>query len=301
MPWLPHKLVLLATFLAVIYFLAWPLTRPNPVDSRLLPLVNFPLSSPPVVNNSNLPIIGASSFILLDDLTNTILIAKEPYATIFPASLTKLATALTALNIYPLDEVVTVKEIYTEGKVMNLQLGEKITVKSLATALLIFSANDAAITLANHHSQGRTGFIAEMNTLAKKYLLINTNFTNVDGIHSPSHFSTVYDLAQLGRVSVRNPFILATVKQTSATVTDLSGAISHPLVATNELLGKHPEIEGLKTGWTPEAGGCFVGLINLSGHKLISVVAQSPDRFADTLALLSWARSNLTWPSSPTP
>ncbi|MFA6518829.1 MAG: hypothetical protein WCV93_04260 [Candidatus Shapirobacteria bacterium] len=300
MPWLPHKLILLFVILALGYFLAWPLTSPNPVDPHLLPLINFPLASPPVVKNPTPPQLGATSFILVDDLTNTVLIAKDPDQRIYPASTTKLATALTALNIYPLDEVVTVKEKYTEGKIMNLQLGEKITIRSLSTALLIFSANDSAIALANHHPQGRSGFITEMNALAKKYLLTNTNFTNVDGIHSPLHYSTVTDLAQLARVSIRNQFVVDTVKKTSATVTDLSSAISHPLVTTNELLGKYREIEGLKTGWTPEAGGCFVGLINLSGHQLISVVAQSPDRFADTLALLSWAQSNLTWPRPST-
>lgn len=301
MPWLPHKLVLLAAFLAVMYFLSWPSTRANTVDPRLLPLVNYPLVSPPAVKNPTPPQLGATSFILIDSKTNQILVAKNPDLRIYPASTTKLATALTALNIYPLDEVVTVREKYTEGKIMNLQVGEKITVRSLSTALLIFSANDAAIALASHHPQGQAGFITEMNALAKKYLLTNTNFTNVDGIHSPLHYSTVTDLAQLARVSIRNQFVVDTVKKTSATVTDLSGVISHPLVTTNELLGKYPEIEGLKTGWTPEAGGCFVGLINLSGHQLISVVAQSPDRFADTLALLAWAQSNLTWPPSPTP
>ena len=78
-------------------------------------------------------------------------------------------------------------------------------------------------------------------------------------------------------------------------LTDLSGQIKHRLVSTNELLGIVPEVEGLKTGWTPEASGCFIGLVNLKGHYLLTLVAQSEDRFADTAKLINWAKSNLSW------
>jgi D-alanyl-D-alanine carboxypeptidase (penicillin-binding protein 5/6) len=208
-----------------------------------------------------------------------------------------LATALTALNIYPLDEQVTVKKTYSEGKVMDLVLNERLTVKSLLSALLVYSANDSAFTLASHHPNGIPGFIDQMNILAKRYYLTDTHFVNFDGIHDPNHYSSVYDLAQLGRVSTRNPFVQAMVKNKNIVVTDLDNKYVHNLTTTNELLGVVPEIEGLKTGWTPEAGGCFVGEINLNGHHLISVVAQSADRFADTTQIVAWAKQNIIWNS----
>ncbi|MFA7301225.1 MAG: hypothetical protein WC069_02875 [Candidatus Shapirobacteria bacterium] len=248
----------------------------------------------PVVKNKYPPFLGSNNFIVLDSATNTILLSSKINDRIYPASTTKLATALTALNLYPLDEVITITP-YTEGKVMELTDGEKVTVRTLASALLVYSANDAAFNLANHYESGTAGFVVKMNDLVKKYNLNNTNFTNFDGIHNENHYSTVYDLSQLARLSLSLPFITDTAKKSEIDLTDLSGNIKYHLVSTNELLGVIPEVEGLKTGWTPEASGCFIGLININGHKLVTVVAQSDDRFADTKALITWAKNNITW------
>jgi D-alanyl-D-alanine carboxypeptidase len=268
------------------------------------PLVKTPVVSPvelyqhpliPELTSKNMPSVLANNYILVDVATNKILFSKGADQKIYPASITKLATALTALNIYPLEEVISIGATYSEGKVMELRTGEKITIRSLVTSLLVYSANDAGFNLANHHRQGVPGFIKEMNGLVKQYNLRNTNFTNYDGIHSPSHYSTVYDLSQLGRLAIKNPVITDVVKHKQLLVTDIFGTINHPLVSTNELLGVAPEIEGLKTGWTPEAGGCFIALMNINGRYLISVVAQSPDRFADTQSILSWSKQHILW------
>ncbi len=276
----------------IILFSQQKIIVPPPVDA----LSNYQHPSIPKLTSNNLPILLRSpNYIVVDSATNTILLAQNSHQKIFPASITKLATALTALNVYPLDELITVKQAYTEGKVMELKIGEKITVQSLVSALLVYSANDAAFTLANHHTGGIDGFINQMNLLAQKYQLTDTHFVNYDGIHHPEHFSTVYDLSQLGRLALKNPIVKQTVKQKNLTVTDIDNTISHQLSSTNELLGLVPEIEGIKTGWTPEAGGCFISLLNLDGHYLISVVAQSEDRFADTLKILNWAKRNIIW------
>jgi len=258
-------------------------------------LFNFQHPLQPVVISKNLPKLSTNYYILLDRDTNKIIISQNEHTRVYPASTTKLATVLTALNIYPLDEIVTIPAAYSEGKVMELQSGEKVSIKTLVSGLLIYSANDAAYNLANHHSGGIPGFIDQMNLLVKKYGLTETHFVNYDGLHSPDHYSTPYDLGQLGRLASLNPTVLELVKTKSATLTDVSGTITHQVTTTNELLGVVPEIEGLKTGWTPEASGSFIGLINIQGHRLISVVAQSEDRFADTKLLVDWAKSNLIW------
>lgn len=250
---------------------------------------------PTVLNKDNFPTLNSPSYILVDVATNTILAQKNPNEKIYPASTTKLATALTALNIYPLDEIITIPSAYTEGKVMELVAGEKITVRSLVQALLVYSANDAAYNLALHHQNGVSGFVGDMNKLMKKYNLNNTNFTNFDGIHNPSHYSTASDLAQLGRLAIKNPIITEIVPQKEFTVTDIDNTYKHKLISTNELLGVVPEIQGLKTGWTPEAGGCFISLINLNGNKIIGVVTQSQDRFADTKKIVEWAKNSVIW------
>jgi len=246
---------------------------------------------------SQKPQLNSQHYILLDAATNSIILSQNPDEKIYPASTTKLATALTALNIYPLDEVLTINQEYTDGQVMGLKLGEKITIRSLVNALLVYSANDAAFTLASHHQNGILGFIEEMNLIVKKYGLKNTHFTNFDGIHNENHYSTAYDLSQIARLAIKNSVVTETVKQKNIIVEDVDKTIKHELTSTDELFGVIPEIEGLKTGWTPEAGGVFIGLINLNGHYLISVVAQSEDRFADTKNIIDWAKNNVFWQS----
>ncbi len=292
---------LVASFLTVfvsLYLLSLNVTGlslQNNTKSNQNLLAAYLAPPQPIILNQIPPVLQAQSAILIDSATNTVLFSKNPTLKVFPASTTKLATALTALNLFPLDEIVTIRQPYTEGKVMELIEGEKITVKSLVSALLVYSANDAAVALANHYTGGQTAFVDQMNQLVKKYGLNNTNFTNVDGIHHYNHFSTVADLAQLGRLSVQNPIVFSTVNQQQLTVSSIDGSMQHNLTTTNELLGQISEIKGLKTGWTPEAGGCFIGLLDISGHQLISVVAGSDDRFADTRLLVDWAKTNLDW------
>lgn len=178
---------------------------------------------------------------------------------------------------------------------MGLKSGEKITVKSLVSALLVYSANDAAFVLANHHTNGSVGFISEMNSLIKKYGLSNSNFANFDGIDNSSNYSSAYDLSQIGRLSQKNPVIREAVGHKNIIIEDVNNQLVHQLESTNELLGVVPEIKGLKTGWTPDAGGSFVALMDINGHELISVVTQSDDRFGDTRKLLDWAKANIIW------
>ncbi|MEI8067504.1 MAG: serine hydrolase [Candidatus Shapirobacteria bacterium] len=276
-------------------FSFWDIYPKNNYLFQNLSLVQFQHPQSPVIKTADYPALLSNNYILIDAETNQTLIAKNPDGRIFPASTTKLVTALTALNVYPLDETITIMEPYTEGQVMGLQVGEKITVKSLVTALLVYSANDAAYNLAKHNVNGAEGFIKEMNQVAKKYNINNTNFTNFDGLHNENHYTTPKDMAELARIAIKNPIITSVVKNKEITVSDIDNKIQHKLTSTDELIGVVPEVEGLKTGWTPEAGGCFVALININGHKLISVVAQSNDRFADTRALIDWTKRNITW------
>lgn len=276
----------------VIFFLLLPSSPLFPIQKKS---IDFDHPPQPIVTGTQIPRLSTPYYVLLDATSNQILTSQNRDTRIYPASTTKLATALTALNIYPLDEVITIPLSYSEGKVMGLKPGEKVTVKTLVAALLIYSANDAAYNLAYHHPQSAAGFIDQMNLLIQKYDLKNTHFTNFDGLHDPNHYSTVYDLAQLGRLAIQNNTLRSLVRLPQIDLTDIYGQNQYHLVSTNELLGQTPEVEGLKTGWTPESQGSFIGLFNLNGHYLISVVAQSQDRFADTKLLLDWAKNNLTW------
>jgi D-alanyl-D-alanine carboxypeptidase (penicillin-binding protein 5/6) len=258
-------------------------------------LVDFHPPRPPEYAPNLPPTLQSDSWLLLDPSSGETVVALNPQKRIYPASLTKLATALTALNLYPWTEPVEVLEDYREGKVISLTIGQKLTVGSLVQAVIIHSANDAAVALADHHPQGQSGFIDTLNKFIAANGLTSTHFVNVDGVHSPDHYSTAADLARLARLAIAQEIVLVAAQQTTSSITDLTGQVVYPLVTTNELLGKVPEIEGLKTGWTPEAGGCFIGLFSFGGHRLISVITNSPDRFGDTQQLLNWSKANLYW------
>ena len=296
--WLNFIIILLIILINLFWlptFSFWKIYPKNNFITKNSQILDFQHPETPVIKLAQSPELLSDSYILIDVDTNKILTSKNQDSKIYPASTTKLATALTALNLYPLDEVVTITQTYDVGKVMELQLGEKITIKSLVTALLVYSANDSAFSLANHYQKGVSGFIDQMNLLMTKYGLQHTHFTNFDGIHKDDHYSTVYDLSQLGRLAIQNSTVRDVVKNKSMTITDTTGQIKHEITTTNELLGVVPEIIGLKTGWTPEAKGCFIGLININGHQVISVVANSDDRFQDTKTLISWLKQNVSW------
>jgi D-alanyl-D-alanine carboxypeptidase len=264
-------------------------------DKVLNQIINFKNTLPPISLSQISPNISAQNYILIDVDTNKILLSKNIDNLIYPASTTKLITALTALNIYPLDEVITVKEKYEIGKVMDLEVGEKISIRSLVEALLVHSANDAAYNLAYHHNQGISGFIKQMNSLISKNNITKSHFTNYDGIHQPNHYSTVYDLSQIARLAIKNKIVTDISQKKEITVFDVSGSKSHMLNSTNELLDVLPEVKGLKTGWTPEAGGCFISLLDFNNRQFISVVARSEDRFADTKKIINWLKTNVIW------
>ncbi len=254
-----------------------------------------PQDLPLVDQTVSLPKLTARSVIVVDRSSGTILFQKSPQLKLHPASITKIATAITALESYALDEVITVNQPYLVGRVMGLESGERITVKNLVYGLLIHSANDAAFVLAGQDQKRINKFVNRMNNFIVQLGLKNTHFANFDGEDDLNHYSSAFDLAQLARRALLNKVFAQAVRTKSMVVRDVEGKINHQLEATNELLGLIPEIRGIKTGWTPQAGECFIGLINFGNHDLITVVLDSQDRFEDTKRLIFWAKQAVSW------
>ncbi len=247
----------------------------------------------PAPKTTELPAsLVSNSYILLDSATNQIILETNSHQRIYPASTTKVATALVALNSYPQDEVITITNDYTVGKVMGLKKNDQYTVSSLVGALLVYSANDSAVALASHNPEGTNGFMQEVNQFLKANNILETNFISPDGVDNPNHYSTVYDLAQIARLAIKNPIIRSDVLKKEIIVSDIYHKKTNTLTSTNELLEKYPEIVGLKTGWTPEASGAFVGVINYKNKMFISVVGKTEDRFGDTVKILNWVKQN---------
>lgn len=278
---------------ATEFWSSFIINRPKKYPSETL--AHYQSPPQPILKTKLSPAIFANAYIVLDQKTNLVLASKNDHLRLAPASTTKLISALTALNIYPLNELVTVQEAYLVGKNMELQIGETLTVSDLVSGLLIHSANDAAYTLARHNTASVSGFIKQMNQLSKRYDLQDTNFVNFDGLDHPDHYSSAYDLSQIARLSLKNDIIRKAVSTQETDLTDLTGVYSHHLENTNELLGAIPEVKGLKTGWTDLAGECFIGLIEVDGHELITVVLGSTNRFLETQKMIDWIKDNVVW------
>jgi serine-type D-Ala-D-Ala carboxypeptidase (penicillin-binding protein 5/6) len=269
----------------------------RPIATSLPTELTLPIKR---LNATESPLLTAQSYLLIDQQSGEVLAAKNPDTQLFPASTTKMMTAILTLETRQLDEVVTVPDdLVLEGSVMMLVPGEHITVRSLLAGLLVHSSNDAAVVLAQTSSGGTNGFVREMNEKAKSLHMNNTHYENPSGLYVPNHVTTVRDLLILGRYSMQNPVFSMLVKQPKAQVKSIDGKIVHSFESTNELLGKFEGIEGIKTGWTEEAGECFVAQATRGGHTLLSAVLRSTDRFGESKTLLTWGFESWRYDTKP--
>ena len=247
--------------------------------------------------------ITATGLVVLDIDSGVLLYKRNEEELLAPASTTKILTALVALDAYNLDDVVTVKDVMSEGQVIGLVPGERITVENLLFGALIHSGNDAAYALAENYPGGVDKFVVAMNDKAKALQLTKSTFTNPVGFDNPNHKMSPMDLARLGRVALENKVIAKMVAIPQITISDVTHTYFHSLKNVNELLGKIPGVGGIKTGWTEEAGENLITLVQRSDHRVIIVVLRSKDRFGETAKIIDWVFSNYQWESmeAPTP
>lgn len=259
----------------------------------------LPSSHIPVKNERAVaPIVEAKAAIIVDFESGTVLFEKNGGEKLQIASITKLMTAIVALEESNLDDIITVsnKAAITEGSKVWLLQGERISLENLLYAALIHSGNDSAVAIAEHIGGDVDTFVSMMNAKAKRLGLYGTSYENPIGFDAVGNYSTVRDLSLLARYAYRNEFIKNAVKIKSKTISSEDGEITHELTSTNEMLGSSWNVLGLKTGHTEAAGLCFISIMeNASGNKIITIVLNSPDRFKETKQLSSWAFRSYTW------
>lgn len=270
-----------------------PLVRP--VNYQFLPASQYPVN----LNQVPAPYLTARGVIVIDADTKTIIFSQNPDLRLLPASTTKIMTALVVLDHYALNEIITIGNIQTEPVNMDLKPGERITVENLLYGLLVGSANDAAIALAQAYPQGQPGFVVAMNQKAKSLHLFKTQFTNPIGLDDYGQYTTVHDLSLLTAAALDNPIFKKTVATIGLTVTDVDKTQTHELTNINQLLGQVPGLAGVKTGYTQLAGECLITYTQRQGHSIITVVLASTDRFNDTLKLINWVFTNFRWQTLP--
>ncbi|MGE5575902.1 MAG: D-alanyl-D-alanine carboxypeptidase family protein [Syntrophothermus sp.] len=240
--------------------------------------------------------IRAGSAILVDYQTGQILFEKNAYRRMGIASLTKIMTLLLAVEMVEqkkirLTDVVTISDYAAsmDGTILEVKAGDKITVKDLLYSAALISANDSAVALAEYIAGSEPAFAGMMTARARDLGLKDTQFQDATGIRGSwdGSYSTAYDVAQLTRVALKYPLFarLVSTKQAKLAYQDVS------LSNSNLLLGTFKGADGVKTGFTSEAGHAFVGSATREGRRLIAVVLDEDtrrDRWNDAEKLLNY-------------
>jgi serine-type D-Ala-D-Ala carboxypeptidase (penicillin-binding protein 5/6) len=237
----------------------------------------------------------AKAAIVVDARDGTVMFAKRPDAERSIASTTKLMTALLALQEADPHDVFAAPP-YSPGPAesrINLREGERMTVHDLLEALLLESANDAAVDLAENIAGSREAFVEQMNERAAELGLDHTSYANPIGLDQPGNYSSARDLATLARTLLRKRRFARIVDMPSATLE--SGIRPRVVQNRNDLVAAYPWVDGVKTGYTLNAGNVLVGAAARGPRaRVISVVLGEPTesaRDADTLSLLRWGLS----------
>jgi serine-type D-Ala-D-Ala carboxypeptidase (penicillin-binding protein 5/6) len=235
---------------------------------------------------------GADAAILIEARSGDALLERDVRERHAIASATKLMTALLALERAKPDDVFTApayRALSVESKI-GRRAGERMAVRDLLKALLLESANDAAVTIAEGVSGSRARFVAEMNDRARELGLDDTSFANPVGLDDPDNYSSARDLARLAALLMRKP-VFAEIVDLPVAGLD-SGARPRRVANRNRLVRRIPFVDGIKTGHTRSAGYVLVGSATGSaGVRVISVVLGEPSesaRDAESLALLRY-------------
>ena len=267
-------------------------------------------------NSTNLTLSGAHASVVIDADSGTIMHYEKGRDQRQIASLTKLMTATLVMEkIINLDEEVTIDEepVFIEGTKIGcprsgycisqrLKVGEKISARSLLQAMLMNSANDAAVALGKHIAGSQDAFAELMNQKAKELGLIDTHFCTPSGLEPDGResqcFSSAYDIARIAAYSMRYDTIWKMFKlPNNSIITSIDGKISHTILNTDLVIDQVPNLLGGKTGFTPLAGySLLMGVTDPTGkHRVVAVLLDDPTRWVDMKKVLSWTFSSYKW------
>ncbi len=265
-----------------------------------------------VTEKATFPKPRAKATLLYDLNGGRVLYEDNPNEKNYPASLTKIMTALLLLEKGDLSKTVTVSQTaldditYLHSK-LGLKAGEQISVENLLISLLVCSANDSANVIAEYISGDIPSFIKLMNTRAKELGMTGTNFVNAHGFHDDNHYSTASDIAIVAKEAMKYDKFCEIVKIKTIDIPATNMSDVRKISSTNHLVSRYrntyhyyPYATGLKTGSTTEAGSCLVATAQKNGVKLLSVVLGCDNEnlselaysFVDTTAMFEFIFNN---------
>jgi len=242
---------------------------------------------------------AARSAVLIDGSTGQVLWSKNPEEPLYPASTTKILTALIAIQKGNLNDVITIpgNAVGVEGSSIGLQLGETFTLKNLLYCLLLVSANDAAVAIADHIGGSVPAFVHMMNDEARRLGAVHSHFANPNGLYNPDHYVTAGDLAIIARAAMTNPVFRQIVATRYYTLPPRPNPRSQRyLVNHNRLLWTYPGCVGIKDGYIVKSNETFVAAADRDGRELIAVVLDSPPGsvYSDETSLLNYGFAAFT-------
>jgi serine-type D-Ala-D-Ala carboxypeptidase (penicillin-binding protein 5/6) len=244
--------------------------------------------------------VVAQSAAVVDSYSGDFLFAKNENAKQYPASSTKILTALIVIESGDLDHLVTVDlaDTKVEPSSLGLKPGEQYTRRQLLYGLLLKSANDVAMVLAHDNAGSIPAFAEKMNLRAAQLGATSSHFVNPHGLHDPNHYTTAHDLVLIGRAAMQQPLFREIVSTIYYTWKAPSGQIDQ-LRNHNRLLRHFAGCNGLKTGYTRIAQQVLVSSALRGGHEVISVVLHTdkPGIWDDSKALLSYGLVKLGCPA----
>ena len=283
----------------LLFCLAALCLTPRAVQARRRPITHgTPVVSPtppPPPANGDLQIAAWGAY-LLDEATGKTLYERNPDTPQYPASTTKIMTALLVIEEGDLDhEVICDEEDAKVGESsLNLKPGQHFTRRQMLYGLMLKSANDVAHALGRDNAGSIEAFAEKMTRRAQELGATNTHFANPNGLHDINHYTTPHDLAVIARAAMQQPFFRKVVGTRDYTWT-VEGAID-PLHNHNRLLDRFPGCTGVKTGYTIPAQQVLVSAAMRGNHEVISVVMHTdkPGIWNDSMMLLSYGLDRLT-------
>lgn len=238
------------------------------------------------------PEISAQTAIMVEANSGEVLYEKNADRKAYPASITKIVTALLAVEHGTLDKKVKVsdKAAGVEGSSIYLEPGEMITLRDLVYGLMLRSGNDAAIAISEAVGGSTGRFVIMMNKRIRELGALNTNFVNPNGLHDPEHYTTARDMALIAIGAMKNSEFKK-VAGAKSWVSDRGEGKYNYFYNKNKVVYQYSGGNGIKIGFTKAAGRTLVASSERDGMELICVVMNAPDWFNDTYKLMDYAYS----------
>lgn len=251
------------------------------------------------------PTVFSDSAILMEAETGQILFEKNAHGKQYPASITKVLTAIVALEHNKLDDIVVIGdnvpyEIEAGSSAIYLLPQEKLTIEQLMYGLLVESANDAAVAIAQHTSGSVAEFAQLMNAKAKELGTKNSNFVNPNGLHDDNHYTTAHDMALIMREAIKNPTLLKMMTTVNYTIPATNKQQTRYLWTKNKLFKTqtndfyYDKTIASKTGYTTKAGNTLVSAASENDMNLVTVVLKSNGQeiYKDTIHMFQYGFEN---------